>query len=162
MVIKYLPTKQFAAGWKPLCLILFLLLNISVTPPLLAEQQHYQPDKVVYDVSSANVAELNNILDRVNLLQIFYGNDPFESSIIIVLHEGVIPLFANTGNKSNPNLIRRAQNLTMGDVIQFRLCKASAKQQGFKQTNFKKFIRLIPMADAEIIKLQHKGYAYLR
>ena len=161
MAINYHTNRQCAAGWNPLCLIFFFLLNVSVIPPLLAEQ-HYQPNKVVYDVSSENVAGLNNILDRASLLQRVYGNDPFESSIIIVLHEGVIPLFANTGKKSNPDLIRRAKNLTMGDVIQFRLCRASAKQQGFKPTNFKKFISLVPMADAEIIKLQHKGFAYLR
>jgi len=49
----------------------------------------------------------------------------------------------------------------MGEVIQFRLCQASAKMQGYSRRDFEDFIKLVPMADAEIVRLQHGGYAYL-
>lgn len=143
-------------------LILTLLLSLSVSHNSLAQQYPYKPDKVVYDVSSANTRELNHLLDRMSMLQKVYGNDSFESSIIIVLHEGAIPLFASSGKNSNPELIRRAHSLTMGDVIKFRLCSASAKIQGFSKKHFHDFITLVPMADAEIVQLQRQGYAYLR
>lgn len=142
--------------------VFFVLLTIMLMPGVYAARSPYQPDKVVYDVSSNHVDELNHILDRANLLQRVYDNDPFESSIIIVLHEGAIPLFAKSSKQYKPGLVQRAQSLALGEIIQFRVCTASAKMQGFNQKDFENFITMIPMADAEIIQLQRLGFAYLR
>ncbi|KPJ91747.1 MAG: hypothetical protein AMJ53_10885 [Gammaproteobacteria bacterium SG8_11] len=45
----------------------------------------YALAKVVYDVSSP----------RTSQLQIIYGNDPLEASIIAAIHEETIPFFQN-------------------------------------------------------------------
>ena len=121
----------------------------------------YAPAKVVYDVSSGDSAALHAILDRVNLLQNLYDNDPFEASIIVVLHEDAIPRFSNT-ETGDPELLQRSGSMVMGEIIQLRLCRASARQQGLDDPDFPDFIRIVPMADAEIVQLQHRGYAYLR
>jgi hypothetical protein len=34
--------------------------------------------------------------------------------------------------------------------------------QGYKSTDFPSFVKVVPMADAEIVMLQQQGYAYLR
>lgn len=141
---------------------LSLLLIFVVTVVSSAELKSYQPAKVVYDVSSHDANDIKHILDRVSLLQKIYGSDSFDASIIIVLHEGVIPLFAKANQNKHKDLMRRANSLTMGDIIQFRLCSASARMQGFKHIDFHDFIAMVPMADAEIVQLQQKGYAYLR
>ena len=125
------------------------------------EQTGYKPDKVAYDVSSQNASDINNILDRVGLLQKIYGSDPFESSIVIVIHEGAIPLFSKSKNRKFRKILERAKSLTHAEVIQFRVCQASAKMQGLGKKDFDNFIQLVPMADAELIKLQQAGYAYL-
>ena len=44
----------------------------------------------------------------------------------------------------------------LGDIIQFRICQASAQLQGFDDQDFYEFAEMVPMADAEIIQLQNK------
>ncbi len=136
-------------------LLLFLVCDVA------AAQSGYTPSKVVYDVSTADAGELNRLLDRASLLQIMYGNDPFDASIVLVVHEGAIPLFARADDKSG-QLMQRAQSLTAAEIIQFRLCRASARLQGFTESDFHGFVTVVPMADAEIVQLQRDGYAYLR
>ncbi|MEW7974922.1 MAG: hypothetical protein AB2798_12580 [Candidatus Thiodiazotropha endolucinida] len=137
---------------------LLLALSLSVASTTHAE---YAPSKVVYDVTSSDPLDLTNILDRVSLLQNLYGNNSFDSKIVIVIHEGTIPLFAKNFAKYS-DLMQRAESLTFGEIIEFRLCITSAKLQGYAATDFHEFIAMVPMADAEIIMLQNNGYAYLR
>lgn len=122
----------------------------------------YAPGKVVYDVTSADPAAVQHVLDRASLLQDLYGNDPMEASIVIVLHEGAIPLFSRRARAMHAQLQERARGLAMGEVIEFRLCQASARMQGLGAGDFDAFVGLVPMADAEIVRLQQGGYAYLR
>ncbi|MCP4299071.1 MAG: hypothetical protein GY783_00675 [Gammaproteobacteria bacterium] len=136
-------------------LLLFLVCGVA------AAESGYTPSKVVYDVSTADAGELNSLLDRASLLQIMYGNDPFDTSIVLVVHEGAIPLFAGADDDSG-QLMQRAQSLTAAEIIQFRLCRVSARLQGFTERDFPGFVTVVPMADAEIVQLQREGYAYLR
>ncbi len=141
----------------------FFLLTVLLTSILTGmsvSRADYAPAKVVYDISSALPSNLANIFDRVGLLQNIYNNNPFEASIILVIHEGAIPLFAKA-ESGNKDLMKRANSFVMGEIIQFRICRASAKQQGFDDQDFHEFIQMVPMADAEIIQLQNSGYAYL-
>lgn len=121
----------------------------------------YTPAKAVYDVTANNKSELNHLLDRAALLQRIYNNDPMDASIILVIHESAIKSFSKN-NRDNRELIQRADDLSAGDIIHFRLCSASAKIQGYSKDDFPAFIRPVPMADAEIIKLQNLGYGYLK
>jgi len=141
---------------------LALLLVVAALPVAASGEEAYAPAKVVYDISSPDPQHLQNILDRASLLQKLYGSDPFAASIVIVLHDGAIPLFARQQSRYQKNLVARARDLATGEVIRFRLCQASATMQGFTPQDFDDFIELVPMADAEIIRLQHAGYAYLR
>ena len=141
--------------------LLCLGVLISFVNPLLlfASPDAYNPAKVVYDLSSADPAKLGNILDRVSLLQKIYNNDSFEASIIVVVHEGAIPLFKINAQEE---LMRRARSLSVGEIIKFKVCKASARMQKIAEKQLRNFVSMVPMADAEIIKLQQAGYAYLR
>jgi len=60
----------------------------------------------------------------------------------------------------NENLIRRAQSLTVGSSIEFRLCLVDAKRQNYEAKDIHGFVNMVPMADAELVRLQHDGYAY--
>ena len=124
-------------------------------------QTKYDAARVVYDVSSDTLEKLNNVLDRISMLQNIYESDPFDASIIVVIHDAAIPYFVKGNNQKFHELVKRAQSLTMGDVIKFRMCSASARMQGFKQEDIQDFIVMVPMADAEIIKLQREEYALM-
>lgn len=141
---------------------ILLLLLIQFLPVCLAETNSYKPSRVVYDISDSDPKALGMMLDRANMLQNIYQNDVFDSSIVFVIHEGAIPLFGKNEKNIHPDIMLRAQSLALGEIIRFRICKASAAMQGFKEADIQDFVEIVPMADAEIVKLQNEGYAYLQ
>ena len=122
----------------------------------------HKPAKALYDVVTGRPSSLANILDRLSMLQNLYGADPFDASIVVILHGSAIPVFAVKNTQKHENLMVRAASLTQSGVVQFRMCAASAKMQGFSAKDVHGFVTMVPMADAEIIRLQHEGYAYMR
>jgi intracellular sulfur oxidation DsrE/DsrF family protein len=50
----------------------------------------------------------------------------------------------------------------VGDVIQIRLCQMAARGQGFEPEDIHGFVDMVPMGDAEIVRLQvEEGHAYM-
>jgi intracellular sulfur oxidation DsrE/DsrF family protein len=127
------------------------------------ENIDYAPQKVVYDVSVANVAAFSNLLDRVSYLNNIYMADPFSESIVLVLHGDEIPFFAIRNYKKYSELMQRAQSLTLAGPVEFRMCKVAAKAHGFESDDIHGFVKVVPMADAELVRLQQEeGYVYMR
>lgn len=122
----------------------------------------YKPAKVVYDLTSGDPGELANVLARVSILQDLYGADPFDAAIIIMIHGPSVAQFVGENADKNAANMRRARDLTLGGVIRFAMCKMSANFQGYKDEQIQDFVTLVPMADAELVRLQNRGYAYLR
>jgi len=123
----------------------------------------YKPQKVVYDVSVSSVQAFTNVLDRVSYLNTIYQADPFASSIIVVLHGDEIPFFAIKNYAKYKSLMARAQSLKNSGNIQFRMCKVAAEGHGLKPDNIQGFVEMVPMADAEIIRLQQEEHhAYMQ
>jgi intracellular sulfur oxidation DsrE/DsrF family protein len=149
----------------------FLLLGF--TPLLFANDNapwgtanilniEYKPEKVLYDLTSADKIDLSNLLDRAGYLYKLYESDVLDSSIVIVIHGGAIPFFAIDEFKKYENIMRRAQSLTVGTSIEFRMCRAAAKLLNYEPKDIHGFVTMVPMADAEIVRLQNDGYAYIR
>ena len=130
------------------------------TAPVITKE--YSKQKVVYDVAVKDVAALTSVLDRASHLSLLNGADPFDSKIVIVLHGGEIPFFAIKNFAKYKDLMTRAQSLSVGGVIEFRMCRLAAQGQGFKPSDIHGFVSMVPMADAEIVELQAKGHAYMR
>jgi len=122
----------------------------------------YKPEKVLYDLTSGSTDALSSILDRAGYLFKLYGSDTFESSIVIVVHGDAIPFFAIEEFEKYRDLMNRAQSLTVGTSIEFRMCSAAAKLLNLEAKDIHGFVQMVPMADAEIIRLQHDGYAYMQ
>jgi len=123
----------------------------------------YKPNKVVYDVAVSSVAAFTNVLDRVSFLNTIYQADPFESSIVLVLHGGEIPFFAIKNYGKYKDLMARAESLVNSGNIRFRMCRVAALGHGFKPEDIHGFVEMVPMADAEIVRLQQEeGHAYMR
>lgn len=122
----------------------------------------YEPAKVLYDLISGRPARVKNILDRISMLQNLYGADPFDASIVVVVHGNAIPVFATKNTAKYEALMARAASLVQAGVIRFRMCGASATLQGFAASDIHGFVTMVPMADAEIVRLQKNGYAYMQ
>jgi len=123
----------------------------------------YSPQKVVYDVTTGNLSELEHVLDRVSHLSKITGADPFEQSIVVVLHGSSIKFFAIENYKKYTRMLMRAQSLTVGDVISIKMCQLAAEGQGYQAEDIHGFVELVPMGDAEIIRLQYEeNHAYMQ
>ncbi|HKK13463.1 MAG TPA: hypothetical protein VKA14_02260 [Gammaproteobacteria bacterium] len=123
----------------------------------------YQPHKVVYDVTTGKRAALSDVLDRLALLDKLYGADPFAERIEVVLHGKAIPYFALRNYGKYTELMKRAEGLTQNGTIVFRMCQASARAHyGLDAADIQGFVKMVPMADAEIIRRESQGYAYMR
>ena len=125
-------------------------------------EKEYRKQKVVYDVAVHSVAEVTSVLDRASHVSLLNGADPFDNKIVIVLHGNEIPFFAIKNFAKYKDLMVRAQSLSVGGIIEFRMCRLAAQGQGFKPADIHGFVTMVPMADAEIIDLQSKGHAYMR
>ncbi|MDZ7753415.1 MAG: hypothetical protein U5S82_17665 [Gammaproteobacteria bacterium] len=123
----------------------------------------YAPQKVVYDVAVGSVGAMESVLDRVSYLNNLYQADPFEASIVVVLHGDEIPFFAVENMTRHGELMRRAHSLTLAGPIEFRMCAVAARGHGYEPGDIHGFVIMVPMADGEIIKLQREDdYAYMR
>ena len=59
--------------------------------------------------------------------------------------------------------MQRSYDLTIGSTIEFRMCKAAARMMNYEAKDIHGFVKMIPMADAEIVRLQREeGYAYMK
>ena len=128
-----------------------------------AEPVNYKPQKVVYDVAVSSVKMLSHVLDRVSYLNNIYRADPFDASLVMVLHGDEIPFFAIRNLEKYRDLMRRAQSLTVAGPVEFRMCQVAAEGHGLKPGDIHGFVKVVPMADAEIVRLQQEeGHAYMR
>lgn len=126
-------------------------------------ERDYQPQKVVYDVSASSRQQFEGVLDRASYLSKVYHEDPFAASIVLVLHGDEIPFFGIKNYLQYKDLMARAQSLTLNNVIEFRMCKIAARGHGFEPQDIHGFVKMVPMADAEIIRLQQEeNYVYMQ
>ena len=121
----------------------------------------YQPDKVVYDVVVDAPERFHRLLDRVSYLNDLYA-DPFVASIVLVLHGPEVAFFANKDTAKYQALVERAQSLAYSEIVKFRMCAVAAKARGLEAKDLPDFIQLVPMGDAEVVRLQRDGYVFMR
>ena len=122
----------------------------------------YAKQKVVYDTAVTTVKGLTSVLDRASFLSNLNGADPFDNKIVIVLHGDEIPFFGIKNYPKYKALMTRAQSLTVGGIIEFRMCRVAAKGRGYEPKDIHGFVTMVPMGDAEIVRLQQEGYGYMR
>lgn len=148
------------------CLFLTLPVMAESSAPwghASAHDVQYKPHKVVYDIALSNMKSFELALDRASYLSQVYNADPFDASIVLVLHGDEINYFAIKNHDKYKELMRRAQSLTVGGIIKFHMCQVAARGHGYEPEDIHGFVKIVPMADAEIVRLQsEEGYAYMR
>lgn len=151
----------------------FFIIALSFSLPLYAHatppwgtskvvDTQYTKQKVVYDTAVTTVEALTSVLDRASFLSTLNGADPFENKIVIVLHGNEIPFFGIKNFAKYKALMTRAQSLTVGGIIEFRMCRVAAKSRGYEPNDIHGFVTMVPMGDAEIVRLQQENYGYMR
>ena len=126
-------------------------------------ETEYKPQKVVYDVAVSSVEKMTSVLDRASYLSKITGADPFDSSIVLVLHGGEIDFFAIKHYQKHKELMQRAQSLVESEVLKIRMCRIAAQGHGYEPEDIHGFVKMVPMGDAEIIRLQNEeNHAYMR
>lgn len=152
--------------------LLLLLATLPINPATAAPEapwghakaveQTYVNQKAVYDVMVNSESAMRSVISRAQLLLALNGSDPFENKVVIVLHGNEIPYFAIKNLTAHEELMQRAQSATQSGLVEFRMCKLAAESFGFHPEDIHGFVNLVPMADAEIVRLQQEGYAYMR
>lgn len=128
-----------------------------------AQPYTYKPQKVVYDVHVNTLKAMNGVLDRASYLSKITGADPFDSSIVLVLHGGEIPFFAKENYTKYKELVHRAQSLVQSEALTIKMCKLAAEGHGYKPKDIHGFVKIVPMGDAEIVRLQNEEqHAYMQ
>ena len=123
----------------------------------------YPPQKVVYDVHVETVAKVESVLDRASHLSKITGADPFDQSIVLVLHGPELNFFAIKNFSKYKKLMQRAQSLVESEALKIKMCKIAAESQGYQPIDIHGFVEMIPMGDAEIIRLQfEEHHAYMQ
>jgi len=123
----------------------------------------YKPQKVVYDVHVKTVKAVESVLDRASHLSTITGADPFDQSIVLVLHGQELSFFAIENYSKYKALMQRAQSLVQSEALTIKMCKIAAKSQGFSPEDIHGFVEMIPMGDAEIVRLQYEeNHAYMQ
>lgn len=159
-----------------LLFLLLLSINLSISTAVIAGNAtnapwgsanvtttQYKPQKVVYDVHVKTVEAVDSVLDRASYLSTITGADPFDQSIVLVLHGKELSFFAIKNYEKYRDLMRRAQSLVESEALTIRMCKIAAQSQGFAPEDIHGFVEMIPMGDAEIIRLQYEeGHAYMQ
>ena len=126
-------------------------------------ETEYKPQKVVYDVAVKSIEKMTSVLDRASYLSKITGADPFDSSIILVLHGDEIDFFATKNYQQYKELMQRSQSLVDSEVLQIRMCRIAAQGHGYEPRDIHGFVNMVPMGDAEIIRLQNEeNHAYMR
>ncbi|HHJ36129.1 MAG TPA: hypothetical protein ENJ87_10235 [Gammaproteobacteria bacterium] len=151
-----------------------LLVNLLFSAPLFADTAApwggadltptvYKPQKVVYDVHVETVGQVKSVLDRASHLSKITGADPFDQSIVLVLHGPELNFFAIKNYSKYKDLMQRAQSLVESEALKIKMCKIAAAGQGYEPEDIHGFIEMVPMGDAEIIRLQYEeGHAYMQ
>jgi intracellular sulfur oxidation DsrE/DsrF family protein len=158
-ILSRLPVFVLALLWT-LCVVAGEQAPWGKAAPLAVD---YEPHKVVYDVATSGMDAFSQVLDRVSYLNNLYEADPFGASLVLVLHGDEIPLFAVDSFERYAELMHRAQSLTVAGPVEFRMCRLAARGHGLEPEDIHGFVKVVPMADAEIVRLQQEeGYAYMR
>ncbi len=131
--------------------------------PAQVTKTDYGPLKVVFDVYGGEARDIESVLDRASYFSLITGADPFDGSIVLVVHGPSINFFGIKNYGKYQELMRRAQSLTVGNVVKIKMCKIAASQRGFEPEDIHGFVEMIPMAEAEIVRLQtQEGHGYMR
>lgn len=83
-----------------------------------------------------------------------------EGSIVLLLDGDEVDYFARKNYTKYKKIVDDAAKLAENKKLSIRICGAHVKSHGMAAEDFHGFVKIVPNAMAEIMKLQSEGYAY--
>jgi len=120
------------------------------------EDMHKYPSiNRVYDVNYDDPKKLNALVHFIDNV-----NEKVPGKAVVVLHGTEIRAFAKENYLKYQGVIDQLADLSKKGV-DFRMCNNAMHAAGFQAKDIDGFITIIPAGFAEIISLQHQGYAVI-
>jgi uncharacterized protein len=142
--------------------VLFSGAALSVTADELApygtakSDMHKYPEiNRVYDVNYDDPKWLNALVGFIKNV-----NNVVPGKAVVVLHGTEIRAFAKENYEKYQGVIDNLAALSKAGV-EFRMCNNAMHAAGFNAEDMHGFVTIIPAGFAEVIDLQHKGYAVI-
>jgi intracellular sulfur oxidation DsrE/DsrF family protein len=137
-----------------ICLALPLAYAAGLMPPLAGAQEATKPTRVVVQVSEADPARWNLVLNNVKNLQDDLGAD--KVAIEIVAYGpgiGMLKFDAPTNS-------RISEAIKSGVAVQ--ACENTMRNQKLVRADMHPSVSYVPAGVVQIIRRQQEGWAYLR
>ena len=120
------------------------------------ENMHKYPKiNRVYDVNYDDPKSLNSLVGFIKNV-----NNVVPGKAVVVLHGTEIRAFAKENYEKYQAVIDKLADLSK-EGVDFRMCNNAMHAVGYNAEDMHGFITVIPAGFAEVIDLQHKGYAVI-
>ncbi len=126
---------------------------LSGNQPITIGQTHY-----LFDIANHKPHEIKTLLERAEMLSKEVKTSDHKTRIAMVIHGPDIEVFDQKNYEQNKEIIDLAARLDASDIIDFKVCKRTAKERGIDTSNFPSFIEIIPFAGDELQRLKTEGY----
>ncbi len=114
-----------------------------------------------FDVTEHTTAELEELLERVQMV-IETAPETFDQlEIVMVLHGPDINLFTKPNAQQNRKLVDLAAKLDALKIVDMRVCEVTMDKLGVSQSDLPPFIESVPFAPDEFKRLKDEGYINL-
>jgi len=107
----------------------------------------------VFGVTVNTVEQLDVILDRADSLRELFDPDQ-HGRIAIVLHGNELQLFQKENYAANMSIVNKARQLDQENIIDIKACQTMMRVLEIEQNELPDFIEQVPLAPAEIRRLQ--------
>ena len=120
------------------------------------ENMHkYESINRVYDVNYDDPKWLNSLVGFISNV-----NKVVPGKAVVVLHGTEIRAFAKENYEKYQGVVDKLAALSK-EGVDFRMCNNAMHGAGFNSEDIHGFVTIIPAGFAEVIDLQHKGYAVI-
>jgi len=140
---------------RPIRPILTLLAVLAAGSAAAADSEI---QRAYLEVSPANRAELELLLDTLERSLASRGAEAVGDPVVIVLHGDEALGFTRDSYLENRQLVDRAALLDAYRLIDVRMCETWMNENGVTRADLLPFIETVPYAPEEIRRLEEAGY----
>jgi hypothetical protein len=141
--------------------MLVAVLTVGITLAHATTEQGYnQPpllhSKVYLQISPQGQDDLDDLFRALEAS--VAADEPQEEPVIIVLHGPEALPFIKRNYRENQSIVDRAAKLQAFNRIELRMCETWMRRNGFDESDLLPFVDTVPLAPAEVERLEKDGY----
>lgn len=141
--------------------LLALLLAAALARAAASDGASTLPDplqgsKVYLEITPHGRGDLEALFDTLE--ESVAADEPQTQPVVIVLHGPEALPFIRRNYLENRAIVDQAAKLEAFDRIELRMCETWMRENGFGQDDLLPFIEPVPLAPAEVERLEQDGY----